>query len=62
MRGAMSSRIECMHRDYYLPSMTGIAVAVYENADADDSDMRAARAQRQREPLRRDLLPAANPD
>ncbi|KWR79457.1 hypothetical protein RM96_30090 [Cupriavidus sp. IDO] len=60
MRGAMSSRIECMHRDYYQASMTGIAVAVYENAD--DSDMRAARAQHQREPLRRDLLPAANPD
>ncbi|WP_443112288.1 hypothetical protein [Cupriavidus sp. IDO] len=56
----MSSRIECMHRDYYQASMTGIAVAVYENAD--DSDMRAARAQHQREPLRRDLLPAANPD
>jgi gallate dioxygenase len=31
MRGAMSSGIRCLHRDYYLPSMTGIAVAVYEN-------------------------------
>jgi gallate dioxygenase len=32
MRGAMSASIRCLHRDYYLPSMTGIAVAVYENA------------------------------
>jgi len=31
MRGAMSSQIRCLHRDYYLPSMTGIAVALYEN-------------------------------
>ncbi|MEK7694415.1 MAG: gallate dioxygenase, partial [Pseudomonadota bacterium] len=29
MRGAMSIRVRCLHRDYYLPSMTGIAVAVY---------------------------------
>jgi gallate dioxygenase len=31
MRGAMSSRVRCLHKDYYLPSMTGIAVALYEN-------------------------------
>ncbi|MGZ5803861.1 MAG: gallate dioxygenase [Xanthobacteraceae bacterium] len=31
MRGAMSAKIKCLHRDYYLPSMTGIATAVYEN-------------------------------
>jgi gallate dioxygenase len=31
MRGALSSRIRCVHSDYYLPSMTGIAVAIYEN-------------------------------
>lgn len=31
MRGAMSSHIQCLHKDYYLPSMTGIAVALYEN-------------------------------
>lgn len=49
MRGAMSSRIHCLHRDYYLPSMTGIAVALYENHAADDPAMLAARAQRQRE-------------
>lgn len=48
MRGAMSGRMKCLHRDYYLPSMTGIAVAVYENEAADDPAMLAARAERQR--------------
>jgi gallate dioxygenase len=42
MRGAMSSRVRCLHRDYYLPSMTGIAVAVYENESADDPTLRGA--------------------
>ena len=32
MRGAMSARINRIHRTYYLPSMTGIATAIYENA------------------------------
>jgi len=31
MRGALSSNIRKIHQAYYLPSMTGIAVAVYEN-------------------------------
>ena len=31
MRGAMSARIKRLHRTYYLPSMTGIATAIYEN-------------------------------
>jgi gallate dioxygenase len=30
MRGAMPARLNCLHREYYLPSMTGIAVALYE--------------------------------
>lgn len=30
MRGALSARVECRHRAYYLPSMTGIATAIYE--------------------------------
>ena len=34
MRGALSARINCVHRSYYLPSMTGIATAIYENAAA----------------------------
>jgi gallate dioxygenase len=31
MRGALSSHIRKLHQTYYLPSMTGIATAIYEN-------------------------------
>lgn len=31
MRGALSAQVRCLHRSYYLPSMTGIATAIYEN-------------------------------
>ncbi len=31
MRGAMSANVRKVHQAYYLPSMTGIATAVYEN-------------------------------
>ena len=31
MRGAMSATVRRVHREYYLPSMTGIATAIYEN-------------------------------
>jgi len=31
MRGALSANIRKLHQAYYLPSMTGIAIAVYEN-------------------------------
>jgi gallate dioxygenase len=31
MRGALSPKIRTLHRSYYLPSMTGIATAIYEN-------------------------------
>jgi gallate dioxygenase len=34
MRGAMTKRIKRLHRTYYLPSMTGIATAIYEDVDA----------------------------
>jgi gallate dioxygenase len=30
MRGALASQVRCLHRNYYLPSMTGIATAIYE--------------------------------
>ncbi|PWC45807.1 gallate dioxygenase [Azospirillum sp. TSO22-1] len=33
MRGALSANVKKLHESYYLPSMTGIAVAVYENQD-----------------------------
>lgn len=40
MRGAMSANIRKIHQTYYLPTMTGIATAIYENeaveAAADD--------------------------
>src|SRR5688572_7005114 len=31
MRGALSAGIRKLHQEYYLPSMTGIATAIYEN-------------------------------
>ena len=31
MRGALSANIRKLHQSYYLPSMTGIATAIYEN-------------------------------
>ena len=31
MRGAMSAQMRKVHQTYYLPSMTGIATAIYEN-------------------------------
>lgn len=30
MRGALAAQVRCKHRTYYLPSMTGIATAIYE--------------------------------
>ncbi|WP_206956197.1 gallate dioxygenase [Trinickia acidisoli] len=30
MRGALPANVVCKHRSYYLPSMTGIATAIYE--------------------------------
>lgn len=42
MRGAMPARIKCLHREYYLPSMTGIAVALYESDVAVDPALNAA--------------------
>lgn len=41
MRGAMSSRVRCLHKDYYLPSMTGIAVALYENEASTSAALKA---------------------
>jgi gallate dioxygenase len=41
MRGAMSSRVRCLHKDYYLPSMTGIAVALYENEACTSAALKA---------------------
>jgi len=34
MRGALAAQVSCLHRSYYLPSMTGIATAIYEPAES----------------------------
>ncbi|SIT51520.1 Aromatic ring-opening dioxygenase, subunit LigA [Paraburkholderia piptadeniae] len=35
MRGALPAGVVCRHRGYYLPSMTGIATAIYEGIDTE---------------------------
>lgn len=45
MRGAMSANIRKVHQTYYLPSMTGIATAIYEN-EAGEVSATAAEAHR----------------
>jgi len=52
MRGALPASVTCRHRSYYLPSMTGIATAIYEPAD-DVPD--AAAAERHRHHATREL-------
>jgi gallate dioxygenase len=46
MRGALSAQVRRRHRSYYLPSMTGIATAIFENLAAPAP---AAEQQRQRD-------------
>lgn len=45
MRGALAQQVRCLHRSYYLPSMTGIATAIYEPAE---QGMAPAAAERHR--------------
>lgn len=54
-RGAMPAGVNCVHREYYLPSMTGIAVAVYEPAVAADAGLQARRAEEHRVHMGRQL-------
>jgi len=42
MRGALSARVDKIHQTYYLPSMTGIATAIYENEAESPSSEEAA--------------------
>jgi gallate dioxygenase len=42
MRGALSRKIRRLHRSYYLPSMTGIATAIYENEPPEEPKPDAA--------------------
>jgi gallate dioxygenase len=37
MRGALAETVECVHRDYCLPSMTAIATVIYENPSEPDA-------------------------
>jgi len=52
MRGALGSKVVCKHRSYYLPSMAGIATAIYE---APDEAPDPAAAARQREHIAHEL-------
>ena len=57
MRGAMSANVRKVHQSYYLPSVTGIATAIYENeAIAVPADTAA----RHRAPYRPQLEGAEN--
>ncbi len=51
MRGAMKREVRCLHRTYYLPSMTGIATAIYEDVDPsrDEAAIAATRAEAARQ-------------
>jgi gallate dioxygenase len=51
MRGALSANVVCKHRSYYLPSMTGIATAIYEGTDEPGTGV----AERQRDHIAREL-------
>ena len=42
MRGALSNKVNKVHQSYYLPSMTGIATAIYENNATQPSAMHVA--------------------
>jgi len=42
MRGALSTKINCIHRNYYLPMVTGFAQAIYEEPNNSPLAERAA--------------------
>ena len=44
MRGALSANVKKIHQSYYLPSMTGLATAIYENEAIGVADEVEARA------------------
>jgi gallate dioxygenase len=51
MRGALPAKVECRFRSYYLPSMAGIATAIYEGTD----EPNAAVVERHREHVAKQL-------
>lgn len=42
MRGALPPTIRCIHRNYYLPMVTGFAQVIYEDPEIDAAGSRAA--------------------
>lgn len=46
MRGAMNAKVKKLHQTHYLPSMTSIATAIYENAEEVTPSPEAIAAQR----------------
>lgn len=44
MRGALAREVKCLHRTYYLPSMAGIATAIYESQEDNGSTWAATSA------------------
>jgi gallate dioxygenase len=63
VRGAMTPKIRCLHRSYYLPSMTGIATAIYEDVDAtrDEAALAHTRAEGERQLAGVERLPGTYP-
>jgi gallate dioxygenase len=64
MRGALDAKVRCLHRSYYLPSMAGIATAVYENettAPPDGDAMARARENATRQLKGIENLPGTYP-
>jgi len=56
MRGALSANVRKVHQTYYLPSMAGIATAIYENETVDlPAEVSDAVAARQRAHMGRQL-------
>jgi gallate dioxygenase len=59
VRGALSATVRKLHQTYYLPSMTGIATAIYENdAIATEVDARIDTAAAHRAHIGRQLVGA----
>jgi gallate dioxygenase len=63
VRGAMTPTIRCLHRSYYLPSMTGIATAIYEDVGAtrDEGALARLRAEGARQLAGVERLPGTYP-
>jgi gallate dioxygenase len=59
----MTPTIRCLHRSYYLPSMTGIATAIYEDVDAtrDEAALAHTRAEGERQLAGVERLPGTYP-